>query len=238
MRFMCMHKATPAMEAGEPPSEKLVAGIGPLLAEMTQAGIFELGEGLLPSSHGVRLTFSGGTRTVTRGPLPGSNELIDRYLIVRVRSIDEAIDWATRFVGASNDAEVDVRPVCEPWDVGFAPRPEGLATTRYMILHKSNALSEAGNRRPYDAGLAGEMKREGVLLAHEALMPSSRSARLRFRGDERKLLDGPFTESKELIAGFSILDLPSTEEAVQWSTRFANLIGDVEIDIRPLYPQS
>ena len=206
MRFMCMHKATPAMEAGEPPSEKLLAGIGPLMGEMTQAGIFEVGEGLLPSAHGVRLTFSGGTRTITPGPLTGSNELIDRYLIVRVRSIDEAIDWATRFVGPSNDAEVDVRVVCEPWDVGFAPRPEGLATTRYMILQKSDAQSEAGNRQPPAAGLAGEMKREGVLLGFEALKPSSRSVRLRFRGDKRTVVDGPFTESKELIAGFSILD--------------------------------
>jgi hypothetical protein len=225
------------MEAGEPPSAKLLAGIGPLMGEMTEAGTFEGGEGLLPSSQGVRLTFSGGTRTVTEGPLTGSNELIDRYLIVSVRSIDEAIDWATRFAGGPNDSEVDVRPVCEPWDLGFAPRPEGLNTTRYMILHKSDERSEAGHRRPTAIRLADEMKREGVLVAYETLKPSSQSVRLRFRGNKQTVVDGPFTESKELIAGFSILDLPSIEEAVGWSTRFAALMDDVEIDIRPLYPQ-
>lgn len=236
MRFMCMHKATPDMEAGAPPDEKLLAGLGPLMGEMMQAGIFEAGEGLRPSSQGVRLTFSGGKRTVIRGPLPGSNELIDRYLIVGVRSIDEAVDWATRFVGDTDHAEVDVRPVSEPWDLGFAPKPEGLATTRYMILHKADAQSEAGRRPPSIASLTGEMMREGAFLSAETLEPSSKSRRLRFLGGQRTLLDGPFTESKELIAGFSIMNVPSIDDAVAWSTRFATLIGDVEIDIRPIYP--
>lgn len=235
MRFMCMHKATPAMEAGAPPDEKLLAGLGPLMGEMMQAGIFEVGEGLRPSSHGVRLTFSGGNRTLTRGPLKGSNELIDRYLIVSVRSLDEAIDWATRFVG-DTDAEVDVRPVSEPWDVGFAPKPEGHATTRYMILHKADARSEAGVRPPSIASLTGEMMREGVFLSAETLKPSSQSVRLHLLDGKRTLLDGPFSESKELIAGFSIMNVPSIDDAVAWSTRFATLIGDVEIDVRPLYP--
>ena len=236
MRYLCMHGATPAMEAGEPPDEKLLAGLGPLMGEMMQAGIFESGEGLRPSSLGVRLTFSGGHRTVTRGPLQPTNELIDRYLIVSVRSLDEAVDWATRFTGDGNDAVVDVRPVSEPWDLGFAPKPEGLATTRYMILHKADTRSEAGVRPPSIASLTGEMMREGVFLSAETLEPSSKSVRLRFHGGQRTLLDGPFAETKELIAGYSILNVPSIHDAVAWSTRFAVLIGNVQIDIRPIYP--
>jgi hypothetical protein len=88
-----------------------------LMEEMIKAGAFVAGDGLRPSAHGVRLKFSGGKRTIVKGPFAGSNELIDRYLIVRVKSIDDAIDWASRFAGP--DSEIDVRPVSEPWDLGF-----------------------------------------------------------------------------------------------------------------------
>ena len=82
MRFISMHKATKDMEAGLPPSPAVMAGIGPLMGEMIQTGIFRAGEGLRPSSHGVRVRFRAGERTITPGPLPGENELIDGYLIV------------------------------------------------------------------------------------------------------------------------------------------------------------
>jgi hypothetical protein len=235
MRFISMHKATKDMEAGAPPPPAVMAGMGPLMEEMMKTGIFLAGEGLRPSAHGVRLTFSGGKRTVTAGPLTGSNELTDRYLIVRVRSIDDAIEWATRFAGA-DDAEIDVRPVTEPWDLGFMPKPPELTTTRFMILRKANAHSEAG-AADFTAftSLSIDMERAGVLVSREALQPSATGVRLRFRGGDCRAIDGPFTESKELIAGFSIMQAVSREECIQWATRFAELIGDIEIDIRPLY---
>lgn len=230
MRYISMHKATPSMEAGEPPSQELIAGMGPLMEEMMKAGVFLAGEGLRPSSLGVRVRFSGGKRTVTPGPFTGSNELIDRYLIVRVRSIEEAIEWASRFAGAG-DAEIDVRPVTEAWDLGFMPKPPEETTTRFMILHKADAASESAARPTAFTDHTGP----GALLAAEVLQPSAKGVRLRFSGGKRVILDGPFTESKELIAGFSIMELASKEEAIEWATRFAHLIGDVEIDIRPLY---
>jgi hypothetical protein len=210
--------------------------MGPLMGEMMQAGIFIAGEGLRPSSLGVRLTLRGGMRTITPGPFTGANELIDRYLIIRVTSIDEAIEWAARFAGTESDAELDIRPVTEPWDLGFMPRPAGEKTTRFMILHKADSRSEAGARAALGA-LADEMTRSGLLLAREELQPSSRGVRLKFSGGKKTIVDGPFTESKELVAGFSITNLGSIEEAVQWAEKFAKLIGDVEIDIRPLYDQ-
>src|SRR5688500_2200168 len=108
MRFISMHTSNASMEAGEPPSAELMAGMGPLMGEMIEAGVFVSGEGLRPTSHGVRLNFSNGKRTITKGPFVGSNELIDRYLIVRVHSIDEAIEWATRFASGVGDSEIDV----------------------------------------------------------------------------------------------------------------------------------
>jgi hypothetical protein len=71
-------------------------------------------EGLRPSAHGVRLRFSGGKRTIVKGPFARSNELIDRYLIVQVKSIDEAILWAERFARLIGDVEIDVRMMREP----------------------------------------------------------------------------------------------------------------------------
>ena len=237
MRFISMHKATKDMEAGAPPPPAVMAGMGPLVEELTNAGVFLAAEGLCASSKGVRLTFSGGKRTVTAGPLTGSNELIDRYLIVRVHSIDDAIEWATRFAGDADHAEIDVRPVTEPWDVGFMPKPPELTTTRFMIMRKSDARSEAGATEDFAAftSLSDEMAREGVLLSREALQPSATGVRLRYRGGTCRVIDGPFTESKELIAGFSILQLNSRDEAIGWATRFARLFEEIEIDIRPLY---
>lgn len=216
MRFISMHKATRDMEAGAPPSPEVMAGMGPLMEEMMQAGIFETGEGLRPSAYGVRVTFRGGERIITPGPFTSTNEGFDRYLIVRTPSIDEAIEWAARFAGG-RDAELDVRPVTEPWDLGFMPKPADVTTTRYMIL------GSTGDRMQPD----GE-----VVLASEAMQPTG--VRLRFRGGERTVIDGPFTESKELIAGFAIMNAASIDEAVAWATRFAGLFDELEIDIRPL----
>jgi hypothetical protein len=213
MRIISMHKATKDMEAGAPPPPAVLEGMGPLMEEITRAGIFEAGEGLRPSAHGVRVTFRGGERTITPGPFTSTNAPIDRYLIVRVPTIDDAIEWAARFAG-DRDAEVDVRPVTEPWDLGFFPKPPDVTTTRYMILGASGTPDGT------------------TVLASETFQPDG--VRLQFRAGRITVMDGPFTESKELIAGFSIMELPSLEDAIPWATRFASLFDELEIDIRPL----
>ena len=219
MRFISIHKSTSDMEAGAPPSEKLLAGMGPMMEEMVRTGILVSGEGLRPSSLGVRLKFAGGKRTIVKGPLTGGNELTAAFSIVTAKSIDEAIEFATRFAGA--DSEIDVRPVTEVWDLGFAPKPEG-ALTRFMIIQKADKATESGTRLV-------PVKEDTVALA-----PSREAVRLRFAGGKRHVIDGPFAESKELIAGYVILDVKSRDEVVYWATRFAELIGDIEIDITPL----
>ena len=222
MRIISMHKATKDMEAGLPPSPEVLEGMGPLMGEMMQSGIFRAGEGLRPSSLGVRVRFRGGERTITPGPFTGENELVERYLIVRVPSIDDAIEWASRFAGGL-DADIDVRPVTEAWDLGFMPKPPDLTTTRYMILRKYDA-SRAPEALPQPDG--------AILLASEAIEPSG--VRLRCKRGDCRIVDGPFTESKELIAGFSIVDVESRDVAIEWAKRFAKLFDELEIDIRPL----
>ena len=240
MRIMSMHKTDDATEAGALPTPELMAGMGPLMDDMAKAGILESGEGLRPSSTGVRLNFSGGRRTVTKGPFKGANELITGFCMVRTRSLDEAIEWATRYAGIIGDCELDIRPVCEMWDLGFGQKPADDPTTRFMIVQKADRNSEAGVGYPpaVDAGmktLVAEMTAAGVFIQSGGLEPSSKATRLHYNGNKRTVTDGPFAESKELIAGYVILDVKSIDEAIYWSDRFAKVIGDVEIDIRRLW---
>ncbi len=108
---------------------------------------------------------------------------------------------------------------------------------RFLVMHKSNEDNEAGvppSKELIEAmgKLMEETAQAGVLLAAEGVHASSKGARLTFSGGKRTVTDGPFAEAKELIAGFAIIEVNSKQEAIEWATRFANVIGDVEIEIR------
>jgi len=110
-------------------------------------------------------------------------------------------------------------------------------------MHKSNEENEAGippsKELMEEMGkLMEETSRAGVLLAAEGVHPSSRGARLEFSGGRRTVTDGPFAEAKELIAGFAIVQVESKDEAIEWATRFADVIGDVEIEVRQVIEMS
>src|SRR5260370_40438941 len=108
MQIIMMHKADKNSEADIPPSPELIVNMGKLMEEMAKAGVLLAGEGLQPSSKGVRLKFSGGKRTVTRGPFIASTELIAGFAIVRVESMEKAIEWASRLAKALGDAKIEV----------------------------------------------------------------------------------------------------------------------------------
>ena len=112
---------------------------------------------------------------------------------------------------------------------------------RFMVLVKATKQSEAGIM-PSEKLLAEmgkfneELVKAGVMLAGEGLQPSSKGARVKFSGEKRTVIDGPFTEAKELIAGFSIIRANSLEEAIEWVKRAPNLSsnGETEVEIRKL----
>jgi len=115
---------------------------------------------------------------------------------------------------------------------------------RFMAIVKSTAESEAGVM-PSAALLTAmgkfneELVKAGVMLAGEGLQPSSKGARVRFSGDKRTVIDGPFTETKELIAGFWLLQVKSKEEAIEWIKRCPNPHdGEAEIEIRQVFEAS
>jgi hypothetical protein len=108
------------------------------------------------------------------------------------------------------------------------------------MLHKADAASEAGQGpSPRVKGeltkLKSEMTKAGVLVSSQGLAPSSKSKRLVFTNHDLKVIDGPFSESKELIGGYAVLELPSMEVVIRECIRYATILGGtLEIDIRPL----
>ena len=112
---------------------------------------------------------------------------------------------------------------------------------RVMVIGKATKESEAGilpkQKRLEDTGKFNhELVKAGVLLAFGGLQASSKGKRVRFSGDKRTVIDGPFTESKELIAGFMIWQVRSMEEAVEWVKRCPNPHeGESEVEIRQVF---
>jgi len=114
-----------------------------------------------------------------------------------------------------------------------------------MIIVKATPQSETGVFPPNMAELMAvmgtfheELARAGVLLDASGLAPSSQGWRIRYGAQDRQVIDGPFTESKELIAGYTMIQVRSREEALEWTRRFPNPVGEglaAEIEVRRLY---
>jgi hypothetical protein len=129
---------------------------------------------------------------------------------------------------AANGAAADTNPIQE--------RP-----VRFIVMAMATKESEAAPPPKPEAFAAMQKYNEeavkaGVLLAAEGLSPTSKGARVKFNGDERIVIDGPFAETKELVAGFSIIQVKSLEEAIEWVKRAPNVSpnGKAEVEIRKL----
>jgi hypothetical protein len=105
---------------------------------------------------------------------------------------------------------------------------------RFMVIVKGTPESEAGGMPPPEVfeemgKFNEEMAKAGVMLAGEGLHPSSKGARIRFDGKQRTVIDGPFTEAKELVGGFWIIQVRSKDEAIEWMKRSPFQEGEIEI---------
>ena len=112
---------------------------------------------------------------------------------------------------------------------------------RFMVMVKANGDTEAGVMPSQELLTAmgkynEELVKAGVMLAGEGLQPSSKGARVRFSGKDRTVIDGPFAETKELIAGFWLIQVRSLDEAIEWVKRCPNpMDGESEIEIRQVF---
>jgi hypothetical protein len=263
MRYMLLVKGTKDYEAGVLPDEATLSEMARFNEELVKAGALVACDRLQPSSRGLRIRFGNGKFTITDGPFAETKELIAGYCMIQAKSMEEAIEWAKRI--PLKEGEVEVRPLFELEDFPVDPAEEAggwrekeeqmkaappparkPGTARYMGLLKSDPDTEAGVL-PDEKVLAAmgtfleEGLKAGIFLSGEGLQPSSKSARVRFSGQKRIVTDGPFAETKELVAGYAVLQFASKEEAIEWTKRFVQVDAPgrygktCECELRPIF---
>ena len=238
MRYILFRHADAQTEAGVLPSAELLEAMTAYNESLARAGVLLAGEGLKPSSEGVRYHHAGGESTVTDGPFAESKELVAGFTMIQARSLDEAVAWARRWPAEDGDATLEVRQVHEPVPSFGAPAPDGRRQFVALLTHDEAAQEEvlpdeshleAMGRLMTDAAEAG------VLLETAGLYPSSVGARVTFAGGVPTVTDGPFAESKEVIAGYARYQADSIDDLRPWAERFGRVIGDGTSEIRPVF---
>ena len=128
MRFILIGKATKESEAAPPPKPEAFAAMQKYNEELVKAGILLAAEGLAPTSKGARVKFSGDERTVIDGPFAETKEVVAGFMIIRAKSLEEAIEWVKRAtnVNPNVEGEVEIRKLMDVEDFGegFTPNPE------------------------------------------------------------------------------------------------------------------
>ena len=236
MRFMVMHKNDANTEAGNRPPMELVQQMGAFIGDYAKSGRFIDGAGLGASKTRTRLVFRDGQATTTHGPYRGERELPAATLLLKVRTREEAIGWAERYGKILGDGEIEIGKVNEAWDLGLMPAPDN-PPLHMLVIEKADAATEGGGRSAQQkaaiARLKSEMTAAGVLVRSMKLQPSAKAKRLVFKNNEMKVIDGPFSESKELIGGFAVMELADMDEAIAMCRRYAEILGGtLEIDVR------
>ncbi|HEX2879018.1 MAG TPA: YciI family protein [Polyangiaceae bacterium] len=237
MQFMVMHKMTQEMERGLPPDQGIIDGVQALIGDAIKAKAFVSGEGLHPSRTRTHVVYKNGKRTITDGPFTEAKELVGGFALMRVHSKEEALEWCDKFGAVIGDIEVHMGPVVEPWDLGMMPKPKN-PPLRVLSMHQakeggpSPAIPPSPELMAKMGALVQEMTSAGVMQATGGLSGTKDGARIFFKGGKHTVVDGPFAESKELIAGYAILDLPSKADAIEWAIRFGEIVKVSEVEVR------
>ena len=227
MQYFILRRSDPRAESGRLPA-----------AEDSQ-----LFASLRPSKHAVRLSVRDGEATVTEGPFP-DQEMIAGFAIIDVPDKAAAVDWLRAWPAGDNAVELEIRASGCPGgcaQVIAAAVPGHEHDKRFAVLLRSSADLEAETPVPQskldalDAHNAVEAK-AGVLLAGDGLRGSAMGARVKVAKGSFSVVDGPFTEIKEMIAGFWLISVPSMQDAIAWAKRNPYPVGPhVEVEIRELF---
>lgn len=242
MHFMIMRRADQATEQGARPGAELLRALARYHDDLREAGVLRANETLTPSDQAVRLKLSTGETSLVEGPFQTS-ELFAGFSIIDVASRQEAVDWARRWPAGQGEAELEIRQTgCPGGCAEVKPEPQTIGVQaghkRFAILLRSNHELESGvppAQEKLDA-LDRSNEREakaGILLAGEGLQPSAKGARVKFSKGKATSIDGPFTEMKEMIAGFWLIRAASMEDAIAWARRNPYpTLPEVEVEIR------
>jgi hypothetical protein len=263
MKFMLLLTGNQTAETGAAPSEELMTAMNAFNEALTSAGAWVEANGLQPTSEGFRVLNEGGEITLTNGPFTDRASVLFGYWVIQVASQDEAIGWARRVPfeagGASSEnGRIEVRQIQELDDFpigedesGWREREEELRAVpiraetapgkvRYLMVFLANKQSEAGEL-PDEKLLTemgdfiGELAANGTWVSGEGLHPSSAGARVEYQGGKRTVLDGPFAETKELVAGFGVVEVDSRAQAEEIARQGAKINGDGVSEIRKLF---
>jgi len=254
MQFMIIRKADAATEALLPPAPELIEDMTRFNAQFADEGRLGLALGLRPSAHAVRIKLWPGGSSVTDGPFAETKELVAGFTIIEAASKQAAIEqvrgWPVRDADATGEVVLELRETGCPG--GCAEVAAGMADNdndsdngagRYVILLRSDDDAERDTVPPrhkldaLDAFNAAELA-AGVLLAGDGLMSSARGARIRIGAGGAgaggvSVMDGPFAEAKELIAGFWMIRAASMDDAIAWARKLPYPTGpEVDVEIR------
>jgi len=222
------------------------------------AGVRLASERPRPGDDRARVVFDrDGSRTILAGDAAGPASPIDAFWVLHAGSLAEAVDLAARLPlppGAAGEVEVRLvgcngHPEPPPDEPGWGRVTKALDTERkgamrFMVMVRATKESESEASPVADEKIFREMGafneelvKAGVMLAGEGLQPSSKGARVHFSPDgSRTVVDGPFAETKELIAGFWLWQVKSLEECIEWVKRCpAPFATECEIEIRRVY---
>ena len=238
MRFMIFRKADAATEAGLLPSRDLLKAMTAYNESLARAGVLLAGEGLKPSSEGVRYHYAGGEAALTDGPFTETKELVAGFTTIQARSLDEAVAWARRWPAEDGDVTLEVRQVYEPIPSFGAPEPDGRRQFVSILTHDEAAQGDVmpGEAEIEAMGrLIADAAQAGVLLETGGLLPSCVGARVAFSDGVPTVTDGPFTDSKKVIAGYAIYQAASIGELRPWFERFGACIEAGTSEVRPRY---
>lgn len=204
MKVMVMVKASPGSEAGKMPTEALMTAMMNFNEELVKAGIMESGDGLKPSSQGLRVRFSGDKRVVTTGPFTETNELIAGYWIWNVKSMEEAVDWVKKCPNPMDDedSDIEIRSFYEIDDFAVAD-PDGKSKEKENALRQTLAMQKVEvNNYLFFSGRCDE-----ALTFYQQHLSADIKFLIRFNETPEPMPEGvlqPGFENKVMHAEFSI----------------------------------
>jgi hypothetical protein len=237
MQFMIMRRADAATEAGTPPAPEAIEDMARFNRRLADDGLLGLALGLRPSTQALRLRMWPGGDSLAQGPFETSG-LLAGFTIIEAASKEDAIEQLKRWPASDGDVTLELRETGCPGGCAQVPPAAAGDGKRYVILLRADEATERDAIPPQEKldalnAFNAAQAAAGVLLAGDGLKSSPRGARVKLAGGRASVIDGPFAEAKELIAGFWMIRARSIDEAVAWARTLPYPTGpQVEVEIR------